>query len=156
MKFEQNMSIDKNTKYLIEKFAENGIITLYHVSNPVYRETIADEGLKPQIGNCYEAHYEDQCKKMGPAIFLSLKNEYNSTYNDDRYEVKLSLEEFRNLDFKLDHDVDDAVYTNLPIELNKLELIYEGVAFEDWDWYLEQDKHLLKNNQDLTLDFNEI
>lgn len=108
-------------------------IRLYHVSNPVFRNQIKKEGLRPQIGASYEAHYEDN--HMGPVIFVCKENNYNSTYDDDRYEIILSEEEYRALDFQIDEEVDGALYTKSPIPAKYLCLIHKGSG-EDYDWEL--------------------
>jgi hypothetical protein len=100
------------------------MITLYHVSNPCFRDSILKNGLIPKTGPSYKAHYED--KTMGDAIFVSLKNNYDSTYDDDRYEISLSQEEFEMLDFKKDKEVADALYTNNPIPRKSIKLFYKG------------------------------
>ena len=98
-------------------------IKLYHVSNPEHRKNIKKEGLVPQIGPSYEAHYE---KNMGPAVFVSSKNEYDSTYDDDRYEITLSQDEYDNLEFHIDKEAKDALYTFNTIPVKNIKLIHKG------------------------------
>ena len=70
---------------------------LYHVSNPIYRKQIKKEGLTPQIGDSYRLHWESEypTQEIKPCVFLSTNNKYDSTYDDDRYEV---LSEFVDVD----------------------------------------------------------
>lgn len=100
------------------------MVVLYHVSNPTFRENILKNGLIPKTGPSYEAHYED--KTMGDAIFVSTENNYDSTYDDDRYEISLTEEEFRLLGFREDKEVENALYTKKPIPAKKLKLLYRG------------------------------
>ena len=102
------------------------MVYLYHVSNPFYREKILKEGLMPQMGDSYVLHYEE--KNMGPVIFVSTQNDYNSTYDDDRYLISLTDEEFEALGFETDHEVQNGLYTKYPIQKEKLSLIHKGTG----------------------------
>ena len=62
---------------------------LYHVSNPHFRKNILAQGLKPMVGNSYRAHFDD-INELLPVIFLKDKNDYDSTYNDDRWAIDTS------------------------------------------------------------------
>ena len=62
---------------------------LYHVSNPRFRKQILSHGLKPKVGYSYSAHYDDN-KGLTPVIFLKGANDYDSTYNDDRWAIDTS------------------------------------------------------------------
>lgn len=128
---------------IMEYADEYGNVSLYHVSNPFYRNKIFEEGLIPQIGDSYECHYGEKVNDMGAAIFVCIKNEYNSTYDDDRYKIVLTKEELFNLEFKKDNDVELAFYTNKTIPIENLILVYEGTINQDKDWCLEIDKELL-------------
>ena len=59
---------------------------LYHVSNPRFRKQILSQGLQPKVGSSYGAHYDDN-KGLTPVIFLKGTNDYDSTYNDDRWAI---------------------------------------------------------------------
>jgi len=102
------------------------MVYLYHVSNPFYREKILEKGLIPQMGDSYILHYEE--KNMGPVIFVSTQNDYNSTYDDDRYLISLSDKEFKTLEFKIDSEVQNGLYTKHLIQKEKLSLIYKGTG----------------------------
>lgn len=103
------------------------VILLYHVSNPKFRESILDNGLLPKMGDSYLAHYENK-ENMGAVIFLSRENDYDSTWDDDRYLIKLSLEEFEALEFQNDPDVKNGVYTSKPIPSANISLFYMGTG----------------------------
>lgn len=62
---------------------------LYHVSNPYFRKHILAQGLKPMVGSSYRAHFDD-IDGLIPVIFLKDKNDYDSTYNDDRWAIDTS------------------------------------------------------------------
>lgn len=100
------------------------MVLLYHVSNPAFRKNILENGLIPKTGPSYEAHYEE--KTMGDAIFVSTENDYDSTYDDDRYEISFTEKEFSLMDFKKDKEVKNALYTKKPISAEKLKLLYRG------------------------------
>ncbi|WP_152184419.1 hypothetical protein [Sulfurimonas indica] len=102
------------------------MINLYHVSNPIFRKKILREGLLPKVGDSYIAHYEE--KNIGPVIFVSTQNDYDSTYDDDRYLISLSDEEFKVLEFKIDNEVQNGLYTRHPIAKEKLELVHSGTG----------------------------
>lgn len=131
---------------LLNKYINNDIIELYHVSNPIFREKIIEEGLIPQIGESYKLHYEEiSNKELEPLLFFCFENTYCSTYNDDRYKITLTLEEFNELDFEIDYEVSGAIYTKNKIEIENISLIYKGIANDDYDWDLDIDKELLIN-----------
>jgi len=100
------------------------MITLYHVSNPIFRESILKNGLMPKIGPAYSEHYMN--KNILKAIFMSTKNDYDSTYDDDRYEITLTDKEFKSLGFKKDYEAVNSVFTTKPINNEKIKLIYKG------------------------------
>ena len=99
-------------------------IKLYHVSNPENRLSILKDGLIPSIGFSYQCQYEDG--HMGPVVFVSTDNLYDSTYDDDRYEISLSKEEYENLEFQEDLEASNALFTENLISKEKIRLIYRG------------------------------
>lgn len=101
-------------------------VILYHVSNPVFRDKIKLEGLTPQLGASYIAHYEDA--HMGPVVFVSTENDYDSTWDDDRYKIVLPYAEFVRLNFQTDNEVKNGLYTSLPIEARFLILEHLGTG----------------------------
>jgi len=103
----------------------------FHTSNPKFRDNIIKEGLTPQIGECYELHYESWCtSNMGPVVFLRLKEEsttlpWDSTYDDDIWEVQIDKE------IKLFEDPNmkyPQVYTKESIKPTNIKLIYKGTG----------------------------
>ena len=100
---------------------------LYHVSNPCNRESILAQGLLPSIGDSYLAHYDDK-PTLGKVVFVCTTNTYDSTWDDDRYEINISDEEFKKLGFKSDNDVKDGLYTSNVIKPKYLKLIYKGTG----------------------------
>lgn len=101
-------------------------MTYFHTSNPANRDAIAAQGLVPQVGDCYEAHYEDEADgPLRPAVFLALgrDNVFDSTWDDDLWEVDpagLTLErEEEGMEWFLCFD-------NIPP--SRLHLVYEGTG----------------------------
>jgi len=101
----------------------------YRVSNPYNRNSILTNGLLPSIGDSYLAHYDDE-PVLGKVVFVCTTNTYDTTYDDDRYEIKLSEEEFKRLDFKPDKDVTNGLYTSNIIKPEYIKLIYKGTGNE--------------------------
>ena len=108
-----------------------GYKILYHTSNPLFREKIRKEGLKPKVGNSYFFHWagryidgkEIKSKKdLTPYIFLS-KRPYDSTYDDDLWEVDVS--EITDIE-KDPSGIVDAYITQSEIPPYCLNLVYEG------------------------------
>lgn len=94
---------------------------LYHKSNPINRNNILTEGLIPKIGYSYEAHYEDFDVK--PAVFLSETKDYDTTYDDDLFEIESS-----NYSFIKDPDVKNGYVCFEKINPNNIKLIYKGTG----------------------------
>ena len=105
---------------------------LYHKSNPINRKYILKEGLIPSIGSSYKCHYNED-EDLMPLVFLYDRNiaEYNTTYDDDIYEIQTKYLD-KN---KLMKDPDDYMYDmqgcytyteNIPSLY--LKLIYKGTG----------------------------
>lgn len=107
-------------------------IVLYHVSNPLYRDSISQYGLIPQKGASYMCHYGDN--HMGDVVFVSTKNNYDSTYDDDRWKITLTQEEYAYLEFNTDKEVSNGLYTKKVIPSRCLTLIHKGVIGADYNW----------------------
>lgn len=85
-------------KCLYEAFNEDNILTndnkvdysnkMYHKASPFFRQKIKREGLIPQVGDSYSAHWDDATDLI-PGVFLYdiNKQEYDTTYDDDIWEV---------------------------------------------------------------------
>lgn len=99
---------------------------LYHKSNPAYRDSILENGLIPSIGNSY--------REMGgivPKVFAYNSNDpnlYDSTWDDDIYEIDVSnLEQDFFIDSLYENDT-RYLCTLLPIPATALILIYQGTG----------------------------
>lgn len=81
---------------------------MYHKAPPYLRKTISKEGLKAQVGGSYSCHWDGSNKQLVPGVFLYDKSigEYDTTYDDDIYEVNTQML-VRN---KFDKDPDDYMY----------------------------------------------
>jgi len=105
------------------------VVHLYHVSNPLYRESIIKEGLVPGVGPSYKAHYDTGTDTaLTPKVFVCTHNKYDSTYNDDRWLITLPIKVYNKLEFKLDKDVLGVLYTTQIINNEYLKLIYLGTG----------------------------
>lgn len=100
---------------------------LYHVSNPKFRENIMKQGLLPMVGDSYRAHYDDN-ENLRPVIFLKNTNDYDSTYDDDRWAIDTSeLDSSCLLDDFDNHMAEQGCYVyTKPISPHSLHLIYKG------------------------------
>lgn len=98
---------------------------LYHKSNPSFRDKIMKDGLKPMIGDSYALHYADGDKsKLKPAIFLCSNKDYDSTYDDDMWQIDAS-----DLKFNKDEKCYDGCFIcHIPIPADKIKLIYKGTG----------------------------
>lgn len=98
---------------------------LYHTSNPHFRNNIAKEGLTPQVGASYSAHYNDKTNLL-PGIFLSVEK-YDSTYDDDIYEIDTAKLDPNKLYKDPDEEIDCGwfLYADA-IPVNAIKLIYKG------------------------------
>ena len=106
------------------------MISLYHKSNPVNRDSILNNGLLPRIGESYESHY---CEKvMGKVVFVTTENNYDSTYDDDVFLVSITEKEYIDMDFKVDREVINGLYTYSEIQSRCLTLIYKGTGESCW------------------------
>lgn len=81
---------------------------MYHKAPPYLRKVIGREGLKAQVGGSYSCHWEGEGKKLVPGVFLYNKDvgEYDTTYDDDIYEVDTQMLDMS----KFDKDPDGYMY----------------------------------------------
>jgi hypothetical protein len=98
---------------------------VYHHSNPIFRDSIALQGLLPMKGDSYTCHSPSEDEP--PAIFGCTNQDYDSTYDDDIYRIDTSL--CNNTWYK-DNAVygGDCVVTYEAIPLDAIELIYKGTG----------------------------
>lgn len=123
-------------KPVLETTAVNGKY-LYHRSNPVFRDAIKAEGLKPMVGESYELWWEDEYpgKKPEPAIFMHDNTGlYDPGHDDDLIRIDVSMLDLSHL--KPDPTLPDSCYMyDLPIPPEALTFMYEGTGndtcFED-------------------------
>lgn len=96
---------------------------VYHLSNPLFRDKIKEEGLTAQTGWSYRYNHGETVK---PAIFFSLtwENRFDSTYDDDLYEVNIEGIEYE-IDPKNHHHI--LTYQEL-ISPDKIKLIHSGTG----------------------------
>ena len=101
----------------------------YHKSPPTLRDKILKEGLTVQVGDSFQFHHED--KTLTPCIFLydKSKAEYDSTYDDDIWEVKLeTLDDcIPDLDYGM-YETYGAIMCLVNIPVENISLIYEGTG----------------------------
>lgn len=100
-------------------------IKLFHAGNPFWREDILKNSLVPKMGDSYMCHYEEN---MGPVVFVAKDNDYDSTYDDDRYLISLTKEEFESLEFEVDKEVYNGLFTKHTIKPKYLSLIHIGTG----------------------------
>ena len=99
--------------------------TLYHVSNPANRKSILKNGLLPKVGDSYSAHYEGE-NELEPVVFLSSKNNYDSTWDDDRWEIDVNQINPQKLFRDFDRNMKNCyVYTDV-IPPTALRMVYKG------------------------------
>lgn len=98
---------------------------LYHKSAICNRLSILREGLKPQIGDSYRCHW-DYKTALKPLIFLydPLILEYDSTYDDDIYQIDISKLDKRRITKDPDKEMKGCyVYS---ASITSYSLIYKG------------------------------
>ena len=107
----------KPTDSVSEKF--------FHVSNPINRESIIQKGLLPSVGDSYRCHSESD-NDLTPVVFMSKNNNYDSTWDDDRWEIDSKYLDKNSIFNDFDPYMKDSfVYTkNIPPKA--LKLIYKG------------------------------
>ena len=96
-------------------------VRYFHKSNPVNRESILLNGLIPQIGASYEAHSDG---KFGEVVFLSSDKNYDSTFDDDLFEVVIDSCDL----VSDDTGPKNAFFTRSLIEASQISLVYKGTG----------------------------
>ena len=102
-------------------------MTLFHVSNPLNRNNILKKGLLPQKGLSQNIQYKISRKR----IFLKSTDDYDSTYDDDRYKIKLPKFIIKKLrrDIEMIRAGNDSWYlNNIKIPKKYIKLIYKGTG----------------------------
>lgn len=102
-------------------------LKLYHVSNPENRKSILSKGLLPSIGLSQLVQHKISRKR----IFLKSTNDYDSTYDDDRYLILLP--NYISKKLKKDKEMSLAgnnswYLDNIRIPKKFIKLIYKGTG----------------------------
>ena len=100
------------SKWLVKK------MKFYHKASPLNRESILLNGLIPQIGDSYQCHSEG---KYGPVVFVCEDKSYDSTWDDDIYEIELDEKVLHK-----DLSIDGCFFTKEKIDISLITLIYKG------------------------------
>lgn len=100
---------------------------LFHVSNPLNRSSILKKGILPQKGLSQIVQHKISRKR----IFLKSSNDYDSTYDDDRYLIKLPKHLIKKL--KRDKEMIKAgnnswYLDNIRIHKKYIKIIYKGTG----------------------------
>lgn len=105
---------------------------VYHISNPYWRESILNEGLKVIAGDCYTM-YVGEDVECQPAIFATdsdnPKEFFYSTYDDDIWKIDTKCAKVKWFEDKHYHKLRTkhiVTFENIP--LNCIELIHEGTG----------------------------
>lgn len=103
---------------------------LYHRSNPIFREAIKSEGLKPMVGESYELWWEDEYpnETPKPAIFMHDNSSlYRPGHDDDLIRIDVSALDLSHL--KPDPSLPETCYMyDLPIPPEAITYMYEGTG----------------------------
>ena len=109
----------------------------HHKSPYLVRKEILKQGLIPQVGASYQAHWEDK-DNLTPYIFLydheTIENgEYDSTYDDDIWQIDTSQLDLSHLFTDPDEDMVGCLAYDLPIPTKAIKLVYRGSKKDSWD-----------------------
>jgi hypothetical protein len=101
---------------------------VYHKSNPIFRDKISEEGLKPMKGDSYSLHSPEE--SAIPAIFgyIGDIDYYDSTYDDDIWEIKSADDITWYIDNEVGGNIKSAVMTYDSISKDKIRLLYKGTG----------------------------
>ena len=122
---------------LVEDYNYNQLIkpdeefpnVFYHVSNPKNRKSILKNGLVPSVGDSYSAHAEGEGDDdLMPVIFISGKNNYDSTWDDDRWAINGSLLDKESIFKDFDSDMENSYVYNKIIPPDALKLLHKGTG----------------------------
>ena len=121
--------------------------TLYHKSPIGFRESILRNGLIPNVGPSYKAHYEGVSSDLKPYIFLynhdEVENgEYDSTYDDDIYAIDTSKLDASHLHKDPDEYMRGCLVYDLKIPASAIRLVYKGSSKDSDDMSLKPHNHI--------------
>jgi len=93
------------------------IKTAYHKSNAGDRFSIKEKGLVPQVGESYLSHQPETVEKIGEVSFaiLGREVEYDSTYDDDLWEIAYSEDPDSPLYIKWEQDPSFDEHSNVHV-----------------------------------------
>ena len=124
--FEESVLYDKNVLSIFKPVLIPKRIPkkLYHKSNPIFRQQILEQGLKPKVGDSYSCHYNSD--NLVPLIFTSTGTDYDSTYDDDLWEI--NTDGLNKNQFVMDIEYNNALTYLNSIKPENLKLIYKGTG----------------------------
>lgn len=116
---------------------EGRMSVLYHKSGYFNRKSILKNGLIPQVGPSYQAHWDD-AEDLKPYIFLYDHNkvpdgEYDSTYDDDIYAIDVKQLDKSSLSKDPDRDMKGCYVYSAPIPPSAIKLVYKGSKKDSGD-----------------------
>lgn len=126
---------------------------LYHKSGYFNRKSILKNGLIPQVGPSYQAHWDD-AENLKPYIFLYDHNkvpdgEYDSTYDDDIYSVDLSQLDKSHLFRDPDSSMKGCWVYDKIISPSAIKLVYKGSKKDSGDLSLHS--QIYENIDDISI-----
>lgn len=127
---------------------------LYHKSGTFNRDSILRNGLIPQVGPSYKAHWNDD-ENLKPFIFLYdhakvQDGEYDTTYDDDIYAIDVKQLDREHLRRDPDRDMKGCWVYDQKISPSAIKLIYKGSKKDSGDLTLH--RNIYKNiNNDITI-----
>jgi hypothetical protein len=121
--------------------------TLYHKSPIGFRKSILKNGLIPNVGSSYRAHYDGVNSDLKPYIFLynhdEVKDgEYDSTYDDDIYAIDTSKLDVSHLHKDPDEYMRGCLVYDLKIPISAIKLVYRGSNKDSDDMSLKPHNHI--------------
>lgn len=102
---------------------------MYHKSNPMFRDSILANGLIPKVGECYRIYWEDKTNdELKPYVFMYNKeeHEYDSTYDDDIYEIDVNQLEQDRIKKDICPTLEGCYVYDKVIPISAIKLIYKG------------------------------
>ena len=126
---------------------------LYHKSGTFNRDSILRNGLIPQVGPSYKAHWDDD-EDLKPFIFLYdhakvYGGEYDSTYDDDIYSVDVSQLDKSHLFRDPDMSMNGCWVYDKVISPSAIKLIYKGSDEDSSDLSLHS--QIYENIDDISI-----
>ena len=100
---------------------------VYHVSNPLFRDIIYQNGLIPQQGNCHNSYSYPSAIFVSNVPDIKHPEMFDSTWDDDIWEIDISKTNntfFQDINFNTDY----YCFTLTEISPNALTLIKKGTG----------------------------